>query len=712
MRKFNFPDKHQTQVARFHPGIIGGMLAAVAAPVGWHMQWVSPKFARSERHRNPHTPRSSEQAHGTRPAWFAPRRGRANEPGGRRPRLLCAAAVLIGMVVASPALSAVKAVWFVGESEKVRRLDLSAQDTLAWSDPRFDRAANIVRISAARNEIAGFQVMLTTDAGGSQGTDVQISDLRQTDGNGLIPGSPRPPYVYDPFRYSRSDGAIELFTEHYLNISQRTTARGGWFFVSAPDGYDGWVPDALVPFAATQGRGGAPFDIGPLQNQGVWVDLTIPRDLPSGTYRGLITVIARGSAPLQVTLELEILPLTLPDANPIRNMFGFDRSSLRYAHALAGPANAPGFVSIERRYDQMAHRHGMDLVREVDRLQDMDAIEPTLSGSLFTAAFGYAGPGTGRGNRVFSIGPLDGAMPVEYGYRDKGCGPARPSQPDRFSLCNASDWQAGSNAWSRWFRDRSLNDVSVHKYLFPDEPKSSKMAGAFDLIRTQSAWTRSNPDPDGRIPTLVTSRVDPELVGAVDWWMSPAHHTFRELSPPSAIAKERANGRKWGFYNGFRPASGSVVIDAPATDFRAIPWIAYKYEVDLYFYWDTTNWGRKRRNVFRQPVIYDDGSAQANGDGSLFYPGSYAVFPEDGRGLAGPLSSIRMKNWRRGVQDVKYLELAKRAGLSLDAIWARCLPRALWDADRGRAPSWPDRGEGFDRCRDEIARNLANLKPQ
>ncbi|MCP8938417.1 DUF4091 domain-containing protein [Alsobacter sp. SYSU M60028] len=617
----------------------------------------------------------------------------------------CAGALLASLA-APPAMAGIKTAWFVGESEKIGRFDLGSQQTLGWTAPRFDPATRTVRLSGARNESIGFQTILTTDDTGASAADVQVSDLRQLDGAGVIPGSPKPPYRYDPFRYVRPDGAIELFTEHYLEVTQRTTARGAWFFAVAPDGYEGWLPDALIPFAAMQGKGGAPFDIGPSQNQGVWLDIHIPRDAPAGRYRGEIAVLAQGEDTRRFTLELDVLPLTLGDENPVRNMFGLDRSSLRYAHALSGPPTAATFVAVERRYDQMAHRHGMDLVRQIDRLQDMDAFEPAMNGKLYTEAFGYSGPGAGLGNRVFSIGPLDGALPVEYGSRPGGCGPTVPGQRGGFSLCKSSDWQAGSSAWAKWFRDRSLGDVAVHKYLFPDEPKSSKVPDAFGLIKTQADWTRSNPDPGGRIPTLVTSRIDPALEGAVDWWMSPAHHTFRDFASPDVIASERAAGRKWGYYNGFRPLSGSIVIDTPATDFRVIPWIAYKYNVDLYFYWDTTNWGRGRRNVFRQAITYDDGSAKANGDGSLFYPGSYAVFPDDGRGFAGPMSSIRMKNWRRGVQDVKYLELARKAGLSLDAVWARCLSAALWDRDRNRPPAWPDRGEAFDGCRDELARQL------
>ena len=47
-----------------------------------------------------------------------------------------------------------------------------------------------------------------------------------------------------------------------------------------------------------------------------------------------------------------------------------------------------------------------------------------------------------------------------------------------------------------------------------------------------------------------------------------------------------------------------------------------------------------------------------NGNGVLFYPGTYNVFPPYSYGIAGPIVSLRLKDWRRGIQDVDYLTLA------------------------------------------------------
>ncbi len=120
---------------------------------------------------------------------------------------------------------------------------------------------------------------------------------------------------------------------------------------------------------------------------------------------------------------------------------------------------------------------------------------------------------------------------------------------------------------------------------------------------------------------------------------------------------KRHSGRKFGIYNGFSPGMGAVVSDADAVEFRVMPWIVWKYNIDQYFYWSTTFW--TKLDVFENPLTYED---RINGDGTFLYPGQDAVFPDQDRHLAGPLSSVRAKNWRRGAQDFEYMWLAKTDG--------------------------------------------------
>ena len=174
---------------------------------------------------------------------------------------------------------------------------------------------------------------------------------------------------------------------------------------------------------------------------------------------------------------------------------------------------------------------------------------------------------------------------------------------------------------------------------------------------------------------------------------------------PAIVASERAKGHKFGIYNGFRPGMGAVVSDADAVEFRVMPWIVWKYNIDQYFYWSTTFW--RDLNVFINPLTYED---RINGDGTFLYPGQDNMFPEENRELAGPLSSIRAKNWRRGAQDYEYLWLAKKLGLEkeLNVIVNNCIPTAVWEAKDQKDISWSSRGYKFEEYRKQLAELLSS----
>jgi hypothetical protein len=342
----------------------------------------------------------------------------------------------------------------------------------------------------------------------------------------------------------------------------------------------------------------------------------------------------------------------------------------------------------------MAHRHRFDLVTEVANLDDMTRYyKRYYTGEIYTAANGYAGPGENTGNTSFSIG-YGGDLPAEYGKS--------------INSMIRSGWWAGSDAWENWFI-KNAPGVDRHKYLFPDEPDWKGPTGALgtgsmDTIRKQAEWTHSNPGIGRNIPCLVTNNIKPGLKGYVDFW-SISSEEFTMNIAPQEIASERAHGHKFGIYNGYRPGMGAVVSDADAVEFRVMPWIVWKYNIDQYFYWSTTFW--RDLNIFVNPLTYEN---RINGDGTFLYPGQDFVFPEESRNLAGPLSSIRAKNWRRGVQDYEYLWLAKKMGLGneLNTIVNNCVPTGLWEAKSQKEISWSSRGYKFEEYRKQLAELLSS----
>ncbi|NMC39417.1 MAG: DUF4091 domain-containing protein, partial [Bacteroidales bacterium] len=434
-------------------------------------------------------------------------------------------------------------------------------------------------------------------------------------------------------------------------------------------------------------KGGAPFRIEPEMNQGVWIDILIPENAATGNYSGNVAITVSGKKFKTIPVNIRVYDFALSDTTHLKNMFGYYPGYIARRHKIE--RNSDEFFRLDLKYHQIAHRHRFDLVCGVDNLNEMDQYyKRYLTGEAYNEANGYSGPGINVGNSTFSIG-YGGGFPDEYGGSVRNM--------------NKKDWWAGSDAWENWFI-KNVPGVERHKYLFPDEPDfkgptGAKGTGSMDTIRMQANWSHSNPGPGRNIPTLVTNKIIPGLKGYVDFWSISAQEWTLNLTA-EMVAEERAAGRKFGIYNGFRPGMGAVVSDADAIEFRVMPWVVWKYNIDQYFYWSTTFW--TNLNVFKNPLTYED---RINGDGTFLYPGEDALFPEEDRNLDGPLSSIRAKNWRRGAQDFEYLWLAREMGLEkeIEKIVNNCIPAGVWDAAKLNDVSWSGRGYKFEEYRKELA---------
>ncbi len=157
-------------------------------------------------------------------------------------------------------------------------------------------------------------------------------------------------------------------------------------------------------------------------------------------------------------------------------------------------------------------------------------------------------------------------------------------------------------------------------------------------------------------------------------------------------------------YNGRRPNAGAMVLDVPATDLLVNGWIAAKYGLRKWFYWESAFWldgnrgGKGGKEGFDPLVVAEtfhnqDGDFQ-NGDGILLYPGSQPAGMTD-LGLTDALiPSLRLKMIRRGLLDHALIRLAREKDAArTEAIVEQMVPVALGDATG--APSWPERGHDW-----------------
>ena len=569
--------------------------------------------------------------------------------------------VLAAALTAPTSHAGVTAIWAVSDGDKVAKDDRS--HSLKTANAVWNGKA--VELVAARNEIVAFQLIVEADALGANAVAIALPELRNGDER-IGYGAP----ANDP---SLSAGRpIQLFSVHQMRVAEESHAEWVWDpkGPAGPRKTVGWQPVQLVPENATAGRGGFPVRIAANETQAFWIEIYTGRGRPKGTYRGTLTVTSDGQSQA-LPVSLRLLDFDLPDANSLDVMVYYEPSQ---------PEEYQG-RNLDAAYHRFARRHRVELVHAYDEAKVRSNVG-RFTGDDFTTLKGYEGPGESLGNRIAPL-TFYGPGPA---FRDKEVARRR------------------SDEWMR-FVQPNLKGARTFLYL-PDEPYPAQYAE----VRAFAETIRTNPGPGGKLPLFVTKRIIPEFQGLIDIWCIPPQGLNLQK-----VAEERAKGNSVCFYNGGRPNGPALVIDAPATEARVIPWAAFKHGIDLYFYWHGVHWrhnsqkqGERRQDVWANPITFDnrgqpnkpiDDQGYINGDGVLLYPGEEKLHPEQDRGIAGPIGTLQLANLRRGLQDHQYLTLARKLGLEAEVQRAlqAIVPKVFSDA--GATVGFAETGEAFEQAR-------------
>jgi hypothetical protein len=336
-------------------------------------------------------------------------------------------------------------------------------------------------------------------------------------------------------------------------------------------------------------------------------------------------------------------------------------------------------VTITDRYFELFHRHKISLVGENDCIIEdhpCDVSLPRLNGSLFTAKNGYDGPGVGTPVGVYSIGT--------YG-----------TWSWRSGVTESSMWQH-ADAWANWFAKNSP-ETEFFIYL-EDEPPPQDYA----QVETWSRWIAEDPGPGRNLLSLSThypvlARTDMPTLAIpmmnANIGVCPGNSVPCDASTATQAAADfylNTPGRRLWAYGDSRPGVGSSDTEDDGVAFRVIPWGQYKKKIQRWFYWyvnlsapedwfqQAVTWGTQQ---YRDPVLgWYGNNGTTNGTGMLVYPGTDLNNPADSYGVDGPFASQRLKEWRRGIQDVDYITLAAQIDpKATQAIVDRVLPKALWE---------------------------------
>jgi hypothetical protein len=218
--------------------------------------------------------------------------------------------------------------------------------------------------------------------------------------------------------------------------------------------------------------------------------------------------------------------------------------------------------------------------------------------------------------------------------------------------------------------------------IIVDEPRPSQRERAATLAHYVSAVAQ------GKLLTAITDEDRPEYAGVIDVLISPRLATH--------------GPRRWT-YNGRPPLAGSMILDTDGVALRTWGWIAWRYDVPLWYAWDGAYWRdsnnrRDATDVLTDPVTFLGGGERGNGDGVLGYPHQWP--------------SLRLEALRRGLEDrLLLMKLAACDRAAADAIARRIIPHALADVAHDAAATWPHDEAAFERARIDLLDGIVRSCP-
>ncbi len=638
----------------------------------------------------------------------------------------------IGLVLLSSDIGANPRIFILGDMEKPTGLESLRDSNDFWRDGK-------IRLHGAGNEVVAFQAVVQA----YQPVEELSARIGRLEGPGATLAEGR---------------EIELSLAHYEWSRDASYSWGPGAAGALPWRGRGW-PDALIPFhdpyRPDRPPVAIPFSLDPDQrrNQAIWVDLFIPAEAPAGTYEGTIEFLHGVEVFAVKPIELIVHPFRLPDERHVDG-YGelYRETGLMLESQVKFKENPEQDWMFYRRYLQMAHAHRFLATHRqgngpvprtiegapADRLAmrwegDWDLyspyVDPVLDGSLFTEAEGYIGPSPGTGPSFFPA-----PFPEEF-HGTAALADHLAAHGGRLDPALLATIEANAASFIAEATRQGWADKRFFAYIFDevDGPKDSEgtaeaaiapaaagleaLAAHRAMADVQAALDRGT-GRDGRIDLLWTSQQSParwegtpaDLRPIIRWWVPNAHALDPDFYHSLPVEKPQT---VW-FYHSGHPAVGNHTINQTGIDLRLWGLLGWRYQINGSFWWSMMSFpaASKRPNFNPYMVPVYNLNDTRWGNGVLFYPGSRLTMIGARRNIAGPVASMRMKAYRRGLQDYEYCRLASRggAGTEVNAMLRQLIPDALAKARGDGAGRWRKRPSDYYAMRRHLAGLITEMQ--
>ncbi|HUT34860.1 MAG TPA: glycoside hydrolase domain-containing protein [Planctomycetota bacterium] len=367
----------------------------------------------------------------------------------------------------------------------------------------------------------------------------------------------------------------------------------------------GWWPDPLLP--------ATPFDVKAGEVQPVWLSVRVPDDARPGLYRGKVTVRA-GRLKRSLPIELRVWDFAIPKQQHLETCFLLRPDELQRFYRLKS-------VPIEMYESWMdfcldrricpALYDWTHLERDLERLV---ARQLDRGGACFGIAYAWPRKGT----------------PEE---RAKHNEPQITAIRKLYERVKARGWLPKAYVYCHDEVGKEHYDIARELY--------SALKKAMPGLRLMQTFYKDSPIP--------------ALDDCLDIW-APVTGRYRK----EEFQAQQAKGDEVWWYVCCGPGKpyANLMIEWPGIDHRILLWQTWKLGVTGFLYWGINVFASNSKGEKRWPEAAWDPATFVNqqggrhhGDGQLLYPGPDRL----------PLSSVRLENFRDGLEDYECLWLLRDA---------------------------------------------------
>jgi hypothetical protein len=498
--------------------------------------------------------------------------------------------------------------------------------------------SNVAQLLAARNEFESFQIVIQAGQSTLQNVTVALSTPLTGPGGTAIPAD-----------------NVTIYREEYYNVVVESDQEG------KPPGR--W-PDVLIPARDPwfhQLRKAFPIDVPAGENRVAWIDVLVPGNAMTGVYSGSITVTG-ANINVTVPIQLTVFNATLPSTSSLKSAFAIGWNDLCLAQYgkscfdLNPPNESEGWrlnalcarIALDNRitisYPQyqplstgntpLFRQHTLPLLHGTAPTRLPGARLTSLQvdqGQQNLAAWRNEAQNQGFADRAFVYACDEpGANQVSWNNCRQAANNAEGAWPGVPILVTASIQNANRFNATEYI-DRLVVLVN-QMHDKPNQPNAGDQRNNYDVFL-------NNPNNQVWLYTSCMSHgCEPNR---------PVEQQCQS-SPPGPATNDP-------YFDGWP----SYVIDAPASEARAMGWLSFLYRTSGELHFQVTHC---LRTAWTAQYAFG-----GNGDGTLFYPGDPQGDPQRGiPGIGGtewiPLESMRLKLIRDGYQDYEYLKILKDRG--------------------------------------------------